>query len=146
MGFVNSRLHNNFSGAVTMVLAPAEHRLSGVSCQNDVTQMIAVYLPNPRSRNPGPGLPCPTLPGFLRAGLKILRRSTPICAHLLQPINRSIKLNHLVSACDYGTYRWGSSLTFARPPTLCPPRPAVSPLYCHREPILLPHTPSFSYS
>jgi len=42
MGFVNSRLHNNIFGAVTVVLAPAVHRQSGVSCQNDVTQMIAV--------------------------------------------------------------------------------------------------------
>ena len=44
IGFVNLRLHNKISGAVTMVLAPAEHRLSGVSYQNDVTQMIAVRV------------------------------------------------------------------------------------------------------
>ena len=70
---------------------------------------------------------------FYTKNSSALRRSTPICAHLRQPINRSVKLNHLVSACDYGIYRWGSSLTFARPPTLYPPRLAVSPLYCRRR-------------
>jgi len=74
---------------------------------------------------------------------KTFRRSAPTCAHLLQPINQT--QSPRVCVRIYGIYRCGSALT-ACPPTL-PNTLPVSPLFCHRrEPILLPYTPSFSYS